>query len=1381
MSQQQTVLRVQTNIPGQISGTTKYEFLDLYSDIPIKINKSFAELQDIAKRNSDYSIGLQLPGSKKNNRFFENFFNVDTQSLYFNALNRVNCNVLLNDESFFDGYLRLNKVSVLDSKIEYDVTLYSNIGDLFGKIGNLLLQDLNFNDEEYTFNHQFNLQNVVSSHTLTNFAINGEQPLPYIYPIIHNGYNYSGDTINQSGTTLEAPLLDQTRLYTSTTPISSYNNAAAAFSAGVKQYQINSPTQGILNNQLKPALSVWNLIKLMFKEQGYSIKSDFFNTPWMKTLYLYGYFSSQASKFSFTLTTIETLPKENVSIIVLSGATTQDFIIVKTGTGVPCYSASPIQLSVYTNATLFDGWIPAGTSGYTVNGSILFDFDVDVPSCINGATGCKLAYLPKKVGQETPFVDGINVDFSLVTDKNIKQIDVLASVAKKFNLVFVPDPDNPTQIIVEPYNYYIGTGNIYDWSNRISYDKGFTVEPALNYIESQITITDLEDGDYGNQEFKNRNNRIYGQKYQYNATDFKATEKKIETIFSPELIRKWDANIGLPLGINYAGSTSDNGTNTAPTYFYKGVKTKPKLFFWLGGFNPFIDKVNEIYNASYTASTYSFYVSNSSATGYVKENLAPIISHTMPIGLADQLKINNDSLCILFNSELPVDQGVNAYNVYTENDMYGVFYQNRIDNLYSPNTRFLSGYFDVKYNDIKNLAPKDIIQIYDQYFTWNKIEGFNLTNRELTKIELIQTNINPQTYPDRYFQYYYCDNISRVYKFKTDFINPNLLNTNYGWSVLYDHYVGQLTGSTTGYTSTFKVDCSGGGYVPYTIYEVSQSTYESSGIDWTNDYMREHIYNISNGPFNTAMPTFWINSGNTLTGTNLWESCSGFTETASSRGIKVVSSTCYNPTPTPSPSTTPTSTPTPTPTPSPSPTETPTPTPSPSPTETPTPTPTSTPVPPTPTASQTGTPTPTPTPTGSSTPTPTPTGTATPTPTPTEPGCFDIGTGTTANIGFDASISYSVDEILLQPDGKIVCAGLFTRYRGTTGINNIIRLNTDGSRDTGFTIGTGFNGRVWGLALQSDGKIIAVGEFTTYSGSSKNRIVRLNTDGTIDSSFTIGSGFNNSVYAVAIQSDGKIVVGGAFTSYNGTSRFKITRLNTDGTLDTSYSSQYYPAPGEVYSLSVQTDNKILIGGYFTLITDPSILTGRTVGNIYRVDTSGVIDTTFNSGGTGFDLTVRDINIQTDNKLVMAGDFDTYNGSASRGIIRLNTDGSIDGSFNVGTGFLVSTTGTTDQEFEIDIQPDGKIIVGGYFISYNGTTTATGLARLNTDGTLDTAFNSNLGLGLINSGAFGVMTVKYYPLYNKIFIGGEFREFYTYGFTVNHILRMNIDGTENICP
>jgi hypothetical protein len=899
MSQQQTVLRVQTTIPNiTITGATQYTFLDLYSDIPIKINKSFAELQDISKRNSDLSIGLSLPGSKKNNRFFESFFNVDSISLYFDATQRVNIDVLLNDQSYFKGYMRLNKVSVMNSKVEYDVTLYSTIGDLFGQIGNNLLKDLDFDDPIYTFNHTFIYSGVTELMYQSNFYRDQEQPWEYFYPIVHNGYNY----VNVSGATLPnlsgSTIIDQTRIYTSTSPISGFTSAGAAYAAGVQDYYINSPQNGLLDNQLKPALSIWNLIKLMFKEYGYTISGDFFNTPWMKTLYLYGYFSSEATKFSYKLNTIQQLPLEGVELIY-SGSTTPgaslNIIVCKRGTGIPCYCLDNISygFAALPAYNIF-GTINAGTSGTTLTVVDGFDFGFEVGG-VPVADISTLRYAPKAVGDTVSFIDGDEIDFSLVIDQNIKQIDLLASIAKKFNLVFIPNPNISNDIIIEPYDFYMGTGDIYDWTPKLSYDKGFTVEPALNYIESNLLLTDLEDGDEGNRIFKLQNNRIYGENRVYNPTSFKSQEKTIDTIFSTELIRKWDNNIGLPLGINYSASNEQSSYDNQIRWLYKGVKSKPKLFFWSMGLNPFIDQVGEVYQ-KYPTNTYSIKIGNSTGGTVTNFDLIPTISHTIPMGLSDSDKINNDSFSILFNSEQPVDIGVATYNTYTENDSYNTFYRNRITNLYDPNTRFLIGYFDLKYSDVQNLKPNDIIKINEQYFTWNKIEAFNLTNRELTKVELIQFNVNPQQYVNRYFAYYYCEAPETCYKIKTDFTNENLRDTNYLWSIYYDNQVGSLTGTTTGFTSSFRYfnivptgETDYTTYEPYSMYEITEDEYNNGGcIDFVNDpFLYSLIYNSpdpTNGPL-YALASFWESSG--YTGVNVWESCEDFENTADTYGIRL--------------------------------------------------------------------------------------------------------------------------------------------------------------------------------------------------------------------------------------------------------------------------------------------------------------------------------------------------------------------------------------------------------------------------------------------------------------------------------------------------------------
>jgi hypothetical protein len=902
-------------VPNQ-STTTAYqdEVLDLYGDIPIKINRSFAELQDIAKKNSDYSIGLTLPGSKKNNRFFESFFNVDVDTLYFNPLLRTPAKVLINDEVYFTGYLKLNKISVLNSKVEYDVTLFSNISDLFGKIGNNLLKDLPYGDPTRNFNHNFSVFEVINSWDSIGFSYSGD-PASYIYPIVHNGYNYTGDTVNLSGDTFQS----QTRLYTTSSPIDQFPNEAAMYAAGVKPYRLNTRGTGILDNQLKPALNLWSIMQLMFKTYGYTIKSDFMNTPWMKGLYMYGYFNSDTTKFSYT-TDISSYSNNTQAyrLSKVSGTTynatcddydqyvTYTFTIVNSQTGEPQGGADkPYTIAwFFTNVsctgeiTFFTKYVNILPGELTVS----FTYNpiewVDCGGCTTqtsqdfgqDVSNSNIFEFNTSNSPQTQYIyDGDYVDFGLIINNTIKQIDVLSSIAKKFNLVFVPDPNVPNQIIVEPYQYYIGTGSIYDWTDKLSYDKGFSVQPALNFVESELIFTDLEDGDDGNKQFKDKNSKIYGQNYVFNQTDFKSQTKKIETIFSPQITRKWDDNVAIPLGINYvsANSPDPSGDSEKVRWTYKGVKTKPKIFYYLGNKSVFLNTLGEVFDTTYLWATNYVFLAKSNGVGSgIGSTEAPVISNTMPLGNPDSNKINNDSICILFNSELPTDVGVetfDAVNAYTDKDMYNLFYENRINNLYNPNTRFLDGYFWLKLSDIKNLKANDLIKIKDQYFTWNKISEYNLTDRELTKVELIQVDNNPSVYPTRYFQYNYCADTGTTYNIKTDFTNPEMLKTHFYISNWYDYYVGLLGGSVSGVTSSFRLD--GPKMLPFTMYEVNEETYNTSGDDWTND--PNFNWDLGGGNAFYGLTSYWTNSGYTKQGINLWANCSDFYDTATANGITV--------------------------------------------------------------------------------------------------------------------------------------------------------------------------------------------------------------------------------------------------------------------------------------------------------------------------------------------------------------------------------------------------------------------------------------------------------------------------------------------------------------
>jgi uncharacterized delta-60 repeat protein len=155
---------------------------------------------------------------------------------------------------------------------------------------------------------------------------------------------------------------------------------------------------------------------------------------------------------------------------------------------------------------------------------------------------------------------------------------------------------------------------------------------------------------------------------------------------------------------------------------------------------------------------------------------------------------------------------------------------------------------------------------------------------------------------------------------------------------------------------------------------------------------------------------------------------------------------------------------------------------------------------------------------------------------------------------------------------------LFTTYNGTA-VNRIARLNADGTLDTGFAVGTGAANTVLAIKIQADGKIVIGGQFSTYNGAPVNRFARLNTDGTLDTSFNTGTASNGEVRSIVFQPDGKILLGGTFTTYNNTTRNRVARINADGTLDTTFA----PAGtnGPVSSVGLQADGRVVVGGNFT--------------------------------------------------------------------------------------------------------------------------------------------------------------------------------------------------------
>jgi len=175
--------------------------------------------------------------------------------------------------------------------------------------------------------------------------------------------------------------------------------------------------------------------------------------------------------------------------------------------------------------------------------------------------------------------------------------------------------------------------------------------------------------------------------------------------------------------------------------------------------------------------------------------------------------------------------------------------------------------------------------------------------------------------------------------------------------------------------------------------------------------------------------------------------------------------------------------------------------------------------------------------------------------------------------------------VVLQPDGRMLLGGYFTQVNGTNR-NYVARLDVNGNLDDTFNAGAGPNGPVFALALQPDGKVVLGGGFTMINGTNRKSVARLNVNGSLDASFDPGTGPDGWIFSLAIQPSGQIVIGGTFSYVDGTNQYYLARLNADGGLDDGFFSGEGPN-SYVYSLFKAKDGKLLVGGEFTQVNGTS--------------------------------------------------------------------------------------------------------------------------------------------------------------------------------------------------
>src|SRR6218665_1496592 len=341
--------------------------------------------------------------------------------------------------------------------------------------------------------------------------------------------------------------------------------------------------------------------------------------------------------------------------------------------------------------------------------------------------------------------------------------------------------------------------------------------------------------------------------------------------------------------------------------------------------------------------------------------------------------------------------------------------------------------------------------------------------------------------------------------------------------------------------------------------------------------------------------------------------------------------------------------------------------------------------------------------------------------------------------GPDLLIYENYNKILLQPDGKILALSHYTNNVNSTSIyHHFKRMNADGSLDTTFNAGgTGViettTSRVENMVVQPDGKIIIVGQFSHYNGVPSKNIARLNADGTLDATFVVGSGFNTSPYGLCLQPDGKLIVAGDFSNYNGASAYDFIRINPDGTKDTTFTPDRVSGVG---TIGLQSNGNIVVTGGFTTIS------GIARNRIAILNPNGVL---INNSSTPPGPTsasndaILDFTVQPDDKIIAVGYFTQWGGVSQRHIVRLNANGFIDNTFS-------PISAANWMIWEIKPYPGNRYVIAGGFSTYDGQSKRyiariNGLASIQTP--TGTAAQTICGSGTLASVAVTGQGIKWY--------------------------------------
>jgi len=651
------------------------------------------DIKDFGAKNTAFSKTIILPGTKRNNSLFGNIFNVGAsndynpslanQGINFNPAVSARTIIFQDNIQVFKGVLRLMQIVIDNGDIEYEVSVFGELGGFISKIGNGKLEDLDFS----AYDHNYSITNITNSWNSYNGGIG------YYYPLIDCG-TYS-----------------------------------------VNKHDWDYKT-------FRPSLFVREYLEKIFENSGYRYQSDLFATPRFNSL-IVPYNRKALTKKGSTLVTASKSVIQSVSrstnnpapvVVTYDSTSLTNFTYAAgrftyTGTANETISSTINLSGVYRNAY---GSFRVVKNGITISNVIGYDSAI-IDNYYGFSFNLSFSNIPIVTGdyleiyfnifKQTSYksaqlsvnTSSLKIDGSTLIDlninlgdivvmnetipKNILQLDFFASIIKLFNLYVFESPDDDKLLKIEPFVDFYADATTIDWSQKLDRGSAIKIKPMSELNSRYYAFNYKDDSDYYNDLYKKRYNLSYGSYLYDSQFEFAKETTKVDVIFS-----------GTPL-VGYSGEDKIYST----------------IFILGGAVEETTDSNIRILQAKKITGVSSWKIKNNSA------NLLTTTDYGYAGHFNDPDYPTND-IGFGVPSELFFMLGSGLVNV----NQFNVYWSSYMAEITDKDSKILSGTFKLDYKDIYGLDFSKLIYIDGSLFRLNKISDFNATNEDTCNVELVK-------------------------------------------------------------------------------------------------------------------------------------------------------------------------------------------------------------------------------------------------------------------------------------------------------------------------------------------------------------------------------------------------------------------------------------------------------------------------------------------------------------------------------------------------------------------------------------------------------------------------------------------------------------------